>query len=647
MNKIVLIINLLLAMNFMSAQTKDFFVVPTNNALAIYLTFSPGPNTVYDVYRKTDTGYVKINENSIRVALDTEEAKVKLAKEWDMLENTFNTDNPVDILLSIKRNDFTASVLSLVSANIAETSGRLVWDSKQSGNQNYKIIFYSISGVKKDSLEKTVSTDFRLPRTPGNLTAENVNNQINLKWEYPKWNGDFSDLGFSYNIYRKKDAGDFKKINDNIIIRDDQNTPNYDDVYLSIGSEYSYYVTVSDPAGNESKPSNTINIKMKDVVAPGIVNGLRAVSEIEGILFAWKMSPELDVKGYNIYRSKMATGENLKLNKELIKFDSPFFVDSTAALNIQSFYKITAVDSSGNESKMSNAFASTRKDMVIPSVPANVRAESISGFVKLTWSKSDEKDIRGFLIYRGLDSSIVARISEPIKQTAFIDSGYNKIGFNFGATVHYFISTIDSSKNESEKVYLTVKVPDVQAPILPTNFRIENKNGNFAEIAANPSASNDAAKYFIYKKGIDGNQKLFREMDDAPFTLRDSNVVKGHSYYYSISVIDTAGNKSNLSEETEIFIRDYNPPPIPKNIQIKLTNNEINLTWSEVNDFDLLGYNIYRSNMPSGTYKKLNKKPVADPGFVDSTGNKDMFYRIKSVDTSGNESNYERNVAVK
>ncbi len=567
MKKIFVFIGLFIAINFANAQSKkDFFVVPTPDSLAIYLTFSPNANTVYNIYRQTPQGFVQVNKNPIRVELEAEHAKIILGNDWSFITKTLGTDNSQDVLLSLKRNDFSSSILSLVSQKAATVAGKLSWDSKQTGNQHYKIIFSSVLGVKKDSLEKTVNTDFRLPKSPFDLKVENVNNQVQLKWNYQKWSGDYSDIGFQYNIYRKDGNSEFRKINKEIIVRDDNSKPNYDDILLKVGEEYSYYVTIVDPAGNESKPSNIVKVKLEDVVAPSIVTGLQSTSTSKGLLLTWNMSPELDAKGYNIYRSKMATGKNKKLNKELISFDAPSFIDSTISQSVQNFYKVSVVDTAGNESELSNAYAATLADIKIPDSPKNVVAKPINGFVQLSWKKSEEKDLVGAVIYRGLDSNITARISAPIMQTTYVDSGYNNLGYNYGAKVHYYVSFVDSSKNESKKIHLIVDVPDVEAPILPTNFRVENKNGIYVAIEVNASVSRDVAKYFIYKKEGSGKQNLLCEVSQAPFSFRDSNVVKGKTYLYAISAIDKAGNKTKISDEIEVFVRDFNAPPIPRNV---------------------------------------------------------------------------------
>jgi IPT/TIG domain len=55
----------------------------------------------------------------------------------------------------------------------------------------------------------------------------------------------------------------------------------------------------------------------------------------------------------------------------------------------------------------------------------------------------------------------------------------------------------------------------------------------------------------------------------------------------------------------------------------------------------VIGYNIYRSGLPTGPYAKLNGAiPIAESTFTDGTvhGSSTYYYEVKSVDSSGNES---------
>ncbi|HEY2586771.1 MAG TPA: DNRLRE domain-containing protein [Tepidisphaeraceae bacterium] len=63
----------------------------------------------------------------------------------------------------------------------------------------------------------------------------------------------------------------------------------------------------------------------------------------------------------------------------------------------------------------------------------------------------------------------------------------------------------------------------------------------------------------------------------------------------------------------------------------------VNLQWQPVSDGSLVGYNIYRSNSPTGTFTKLNGSPISTARYLDATAPQGVtsYYRITAVDASG------------
>lgn len=83
--------------------------------------------------------------------------------------------------------------------------------------------------------------------------------------------------------------------------------------------------------------------------APAAPAGLAATPSAGGIKLAWTASPELDLAGYNVYRSSAADGEYTKLNPALLT--TPSYMDPDAPKGVRSYYRVTAVDQpQGSES---------------------------------------------------------------------------------------------------------------------------------------------------------------------------------------------------------------------------------------------------------------------------------------------------------
>ena len=653
MKKITLIISLIMLLTFTSNAKKkqDFFTMVKGDALVIFLTQSPSANEVYNVYRKSDSGYVLLTKEApIRAVLSGDEARAILGNDWGVISKAVDSESETAVVRAIRSNTFRGSMLTLMSNSAAKIAGRWFEDSNITiGNSyTYKIIFETMSGSVTDSLIKTVKALELIPNAPTSLELTAGNKQIHLEWKYPKWKADFSDLGFRYNVYRKEGLGEFKKINKNILIRDDSSTPDYDDIWLSDGTKYSYKVTILDLVGNESAASNIVEVVLKDKTPPAIVNGVMAEAFKDGMRLSWNMNRELDTKGYNIYRAESLSGPFKKINKNLVMADKPFYNDTTIATKTQYFFSISAVDTAGNEGDLSNGKSTYLKDNFPPDAPTNLTYKIVNNKVELSWKNAKAKDITGYNVYKSeRPTGMKSRITlTPFKGNKYVDGGEADKGFGYGAKFYYSVTAQDSSRNESDSLNIIVYVPDNTAPFPPKNFVVKTE-GSHVSVNCGMSPSLDAETYILSRALVGKKEAKLKEFKKAPFYYSDTTIVKGESYVYLVSVIDTAGNVSKTSVQDTVMFEDFSPPPAPRNVKARLVKGKVELKWVKSVDFDMVGYNIYRSNHISGTFKKINSKVITVTKFTDNGGSKKYYYRIKSIDTSGNESKYDETVSPK
>jgi hypothetical protein len=74
----------------------------------------------------------------------------------------------------------------------------------------------------------------------------------------------------------------------------------------------------------------------------------------------------------------------------------------------------------------------------------------------------------------------------------------------------------------------------------------------------------------------------------------------------------------------------------------------ISLVWLPNAESDLAGYYVYRSG-EEHHYQKLTQERITTASYTDSSveKGKTYYFRIKAVDTSGNESDYSEEVSDK
>ncbi len=86
---------------------------------------------------------------------------------------------------------------------------------------------------------------------------------------------------------------------------------------------------------------------------------------------------------------------------------------------------------------------------------------------------------------------------------------------------------------------------------------------------------------------------------------------------------------------------DLTAPGAPSNLWALGSNGIVSLDWSDNNEPDFEGYNIYRSTDSASGYTKLNSSLLISSNFIDDTVTNDTmyYYIVTALDSSENESN--------
>ncbi len=95
-----------------------------------------------------------------------------------------------------------------------------------------------------------------------------------------------------------------------------------------------------------------------DTLPPSIPTDITATGGSGLIELAWTPNNELDLLGYNVYRSNSSAGSFVKLNSSVITTSA--YTDNNLTGNTTYFYTVTAIDSSNNQSPQTGeVFATT------------------------------------------------------------------------------------------------------------------------------------------------------------------------------------------------------------------------------------------------------------------------------------------------
>lgn len=184
--------------------------------------------------------------------------------------------------------------------------------------------------------------------------------------------------------------------------------------YLAINYDYEDNVYII----RNVKPASATN-------APAAPAGLAATGSDAGVALNWNDNAASGLAGYNVYRGTSADftpSASNRLNGSLLT--SSDFNDATAPVGVQSFYKVTAVNTSGAESSAASASATRTGQVQQP--PATPTGFAVSGVtsstVSLSWAA-----VAGASSYtlqrRPAGSSTFTTVSEGITGATFTDTG--------------------------------------------------------------------------------------------------------------------------------------------------------------------------------------------------------------------------------
>ena len=161
-------------------------------------------------------------------------------------------------------------------------------------------------------------------------------------------------------------------------------------------SNDSFTFDVRDPSG--TGPTGEVAITVLDRTPPSVPDSVRATSAFGEVTVAWEESPEGDLAGYNLYRSTTSFDDvsaARQVNDGLIEETS--FTDQGGTAGTTYFYRVTAVDTTGNESTVS------------PEVQGLPREPTVS--VQVTRTFDDPKSEQSYALV-GLPGSVSLRVSD-------------------------------------------------------------------------------------------------------------------------------------------------------------------------------------------------------------------------------------------
>ncbi len=632
-----------------------------NPIVYVYHTALPPIGHGFNIYRKglDEEEYTKLNQNPVRGVASGTELRALLGTLYDDIEHTTgqSTDNGT---LTKLRSDFkTANLLTFIYPKIAEGLGRLYFDRNAplDAPATYKIEFVdALDSPTGEVLEKTALLLPQKPDTPTHLRAQNQGNLITLFWRYIPPNETVDDKVIRFEAFRiDPTTNQHQRLSEKVILR---NNALFEYALTfevpTTGQTEQLYVQSVDITGQASEASTVLRYAALDANAPNLVIEVNTKPIANRrIQVTWQRASngneEADLAGYNVYRSTELNNDASyhKLNAQPLSFNESVFND-TLAVHIGSrvyFYRVKALDTSGNEGPFSTAAMALIEDREAPASPTQLEAVySKKGIVELSWKNEEPtSDFKSFIVLRqrlGRNAPhIPSRINlDDLQESSFTDVGEAGKGFYEGVVYRFSVISVDHSGNFSEAITTDLHIPDYSAPHPPNGVQGIIESGSRIAIFWNPSKSNDVMSYIVYRRETGSSILKAVPLTSNFRRFEDEEVVSGTSYEYWVTAADSAGNESMQSTPHRIQMRDFSPPRNVRNIRIQaMPDGQVTLQWEPVSAFDMAGYVIYKSASINGMFEPVSSEIITENRWQDSA-NQGQCYRVMAIDTSGNES---------
>lgn len=148
---------------------------------------------------------------------------------------------------------------------------------------------------------------------------------------------------------------------------------------------------------------------------------------------------------YNVYD---ATNPDAPVRLTEKPIDTPTFADSRIVFGEKRCYTVVAAEAVGGatiESEPPAAVCETFVDTFAPAAPKELKAISSEGAINLIWESNGEKDLAGYLVFRGVEP---AETLQPIMQTPIVEPSFRD-EVKPGVAYVYAVRAVDKAGNPS------------------------------------------------------------------------------------------------------------------------------------------------------------------------------------------------------
>ncbi|MCA4900649.1 MAG: fibronectin type III domain-containing protein, partial [Cytophagales bacterium] len=467
--------------------------------------------------------------------------------------------------------------------------------------------FYRIRAINATSnsaytAEANATTSLIAPTTLTAVAASAT--QINLTW------ADVSTNETGFQIERSlASATGFTVVGTTAA-----NVVSFDNTGLTAGTQYFYRIRAINATGNSAYTAEAN--ATASLIAPTTLAAVAASAT--QINLTW-VDASANETGFQIERSlASATGFTVVGTTAA---DVVSFANTELTAGTQYFYRIRAVNATGNSAYTAEANATT--SLVAPTALAAVAASATQ--INLTWVDASANET-GFQIERSLASATGFTL---VGTTAANVVSFANTGLTAGTQYFYRIRAINATGNSA----YTAEVNAIAGLVAPTTLAAVAASATQINLTWADVSTNETGFQIERSLTTATGFTLVGTTAANVVSFANTGLTEGTQYFYRIRAVSASGN-SAYTAEANATTSLVAPTALTA---VAASPTQINLTWADVSTNET-GFQVERSLTTSTGFTLVGTTAANAVSFVNTglTAGTQYFYRIRAVNATGN-----------
>jgi hypothetical protein len=337
--------------------------------LELPLTRTPRPAEGFSVFQRGDNAVLEWTNPRTSVdgrsSVDVEEIEIWLFEkekmEPDVSPGPENVERMAGLAARISKKEISLFILPAARGSARISYPLDIGGERSAADSLTFSLRVKANGGRLSEFSTPVTLKIQTcARPPENLEIRTDEGFIEIRWSPPQSNVDGSTpvLIKGYTVYRSDRGRRPRRLTDSPVPGS-----RYLDREFEFGSVYRYFVrtcSTADEPWLESEDSTGREIVPLDIFPPEAPEGLTAIAGEDRISLSWKARPEPDLAGYRVWRGTADESDRILLTPRLVTAN--YFEDPSVERGVLSFYSVSALDRSGNESPRSESVALVLKE---------------------------------------------------------------------------------------------------------------------------------------------------------------------------------------------------------------------------------------------------------------------------------------------